>query len=62
MGGIIYSVLAKYSESRVRIAEAAGIAAAFIAEHTEMNRQILTRLEVLDGKLSAVERTLTDIH
>ena len=62
MGGIIYSVLAKYSESRVRIAEAAGIAAAVIAEHTEMNRQILTRLEVLDGKLSAVERTLTDIH
>jgi hypothetical protein len=62
VGGITYAVLTKYFESRVRIAEAAGIAAAVVAEHTEMNRQVLVQLELLDGKLATVERTLTDIH
>jgi len=62
VGGIIYSALAKYFDSRVRIAEATGIASAVVAEHTEMNRRILARLEVLDGKLSTVESTLTDIR
>lgn len=58
-GGIIYATLTSYWKSRSGSADPA--LARAIAENTAINTAVLAKLNAIDTRLGAVEKTLTDI-
>lgn len=62
-GGLTYAILQAYWKHNAQSTATAAdpsIAAA-LSENAEVNRAILGRLDAIDARLGAVEKTLTDI-
>jgi hypothetical protein len=62
-GGLTYAILASYWKSREHFAKASGtdeLRSALDAS-TAASKAILDRLDTIDARLTAVEKTLTDI-
>ncbi len=63
IGGVISRALHGANETRRHVADAAngGAYKQLAEDQAELNRRVLDRLDALDGRLAAVEKTLTDI-
>lgn len=63
IGGITYAIFDKYFKTKRAIAEVSGsgVALKAVEENAQVNRQLLAKLDSLDARLAAVEKTLTDI-
>lgn len=62
-GGITYAILNSYWKSKAGHAAASGTPelAAALTESTAVNKALLEKLNSIDSRLAAVEKTLTDI-
>ena len=63
VGGIVSSYLTNQQKTKRALAVAAsgGDYKKFAEESAAVQRQLLARLDAIDGRLAAVEKTLTDI-
>lgn len=64
IGGVTtYAIFRKYFKTKRAIAEVSGsgVALKAVEENAQVNRQLLAKLDSLDARLAAVEKTLTDI-
>ena len=59
-GGITYAILNRYWKSKERVGSPTMQNA--LAENTAVNKAMLEKLNSIDTRLSAVEKTLTDIQ
>lgn len=63
IGGITLAIFAIYFKTKKDIAGASGsgVALKAVEDNAQVNRQILARLDALDGRLAAVESKLTRV-
>ena len=63
VGGVVSSYLTNQQKTKRALAVAAqgGDYRKFAEENAELQRRLLERLDALDSRLAAVEKTLTDI-
>ena len=59
-GGITYAILNRYGKSKERVGNPTMPKA--LEENTAVNKAMLEKLHSIDTRLSAVEKTLTDIQ